>query len=82
MKNVKIKHNEILYYKQNLYKEDLMKKIILYVLCIVSFVLSLVVAIVAMVDRTSSDLISVVPAQLFLVMLTLITYFEIRWTKK
>ena len=59
-----------------------MKKIILYVLCIVSFVLSLVIAIVAMVDRTSSDLISVVPAQLFLVMLTLITYFEIRWTKK
>ncbi len=59
-----------------------MKRIILYVLFIVSFVLSLVIAIVTMVDHQASDLISAVPSQLFLVMLTLITYFEIRGIKK
>ena len=59
-----------------------MKIKILYVLFIVSFVLSLVVAIVCMVDSHASDIASAIPVQLFLVMLTLLTYLEIRSTKK
>ncbi len=59
-----------------------MKIKILYVLFIVSFVLSLVVAIVSMVDSKASDIVSTIPVQLFLVMLTLLTYLEIRSTKK
>ena len=59
-----------------------MKIKILYVLFIVSFVLSLVVAIVSMVGSKASDIVSTIPVQLFLVMLTLLTYLEIRSTKK
>ncbi len=59
-----------------------MKRKILYVLFIISFVLSLVVAIACMVDSHDTDIVSAVPVQLFLVMLTLLTYFEIRGNKK
>lgn len=59
-----------------------MKKIILYIAFAIIFILTLVIAIVAMVDKNATDITSIIPAQQLLTVLLILIYFEIRRTKE